>query len=54
MKNGANFMDVGHYRTEAMENKDELIWVDTIEDYFWTTWVSGVNFGSGKNLTNAY
>jgi hypothetical protein len=53
-KPGSNFMDVGHYRDEAMENKDHLVWVDALEDYFWTTWISGVNFKGGIGLEDAY
>ena len=54
VSSGTNYIDIGTYSTAGMRDADELVWIDTEEDYWWTSYVTGVKFGGGTGLTNAY
>lgn len=51
---GSNYLDFGSYSTTGMRDEAELVWIATAEDFFWTATITGIKFGSGSGLTDAY
>ena len=47
-------MDVGTYRESAMKSSAELVWITAIDDYWWTNYIDGIKYDSGKSNTDAY
>jgi len=41
---GKSFLDIGVLWNSSMRNKDELVWFDTVPDFWWTNYVTGVRF----------
>ena len=37
-----------------MTSTSELVWIPALDDYWWTTWITGINFGSGTTLADSY
>ena len=50
----SNFLDIGAYDTANMRDSSELIWFEAINDFWWTNYISGIKFGPGHNLDQAY
>ena len=53
---GTNFVEFGAYSTSGMRETDEseLVWIATETDYWWSAYISGIKFGAGSGLTDAY
>jgi hypothetical protein len=51
---GTNFADFGMYSTSAMRDSTELVWIATEEDYWWSSYISGIKFDTGTGLDDAY
>jgi hypothetical protein len=47
-------MDVGVISESAMRNPEELIWMDAIQDFWWTNYIQGIKFGPGHNTDDAF
>jgi hypothetical protein len=41
---GRSFLDIGVLWNTSMRNKDELIWMDAIRDFWWSNYVTGIRF----------
>lgn len=38
----------------GMRDESELIWLSCETDFWWVSYISGIKFGDGAGLTNAY
>jgi hypothetical protein len=52
---GDSFLDIGVLFDDSMRDKNELVWMDTKVDYYWSASLEGVRFtypnGDTKGLT---
>ena len=49
-----NYIDFGTYSTMGMRDSEELVWTSSLEDFWWVSTITGIKFGTGSGLTNAY
>jgi hypothetical protein len=41
---GNSFIDIGVLWSSSMRDKNELIWIDSINDFWWTNHIEGIRF----------
>jgi len=48
---GQSYLDIGRLQDSAMRDKDELVWLDVVDnDFWWTNYLTGVKFTSADGF----